>query len=96
MLNIKYFIIMISNIIKSNAIAIGMVTGAKFIGCGLACIGAIGSGIGIGLVFGCFLISVAANENLKDYLLNYAIFGFALSEAMGLLSIMMGLLILFL
>lgn len=55
----------------------------------------IGSGAGIGTVFGSLVIGYARNPSLKPQLFSYAILGFALSEAMGLFSLMMSFLILF-
>jgi len=52
-------------------------------------------GIGIGLVFGSLIIGYARNPSLKQQFFNYAILGFALSEAMGLFCLMIAFLILF-
>lgn len=52
-------------------------------------------GIGIGLVFGSLIIGYARNPSLKQQVFNYAILGFALSEAMGLFCLMIAFLILF-
>lgn len=71
------------------------VAAAKLIGAGLATIGLAGSGVGIGLVFGALMTSVARNPALTKVLFGYAIFGFALTEAMGLFALMMAFLILF-
>merc|ERR1712080_584911 len=68
---------------------------AKFIGAGAAMVGVAGSGAGIGTVFGSLIIGYARNPSLKPQLFSYAILGFALSEAMGLFSLMMAFLILF-
>merc|ERR1712100_89729 len=68
---------------------------AKFIGAGAATVGVAGSGAGIGTVFGSLIIGYARNPTLKPQLFSYAILGFALSEAMGLFSLMMAFLILF-
>jgi len=65
------------------------VASAKLIGAGLATIGLAGSGVGIGLVFGSLMTSVARNPSLTKVLLGYAILGFALTEAMGLFALMM-------
>jgi len=67
----------------------------KFIGAGVATTGVIGAGIGIGVLFAGFLIAFSRNPLQKDELLKYMFLGFALTEAMGLLSIMMAFLILF-
>merc|ERR1712003_193253 len=55
----------------------------------------IGAGAAIGTVFGILIIGYARNPSLKPQLFSYAILGFALSEAMGLFSLMMAFLILF-
>lgn len=67
---------------------------AKLIGSGLATIGVVGAGAGIGTVFGSLIKGLARNDS-KDNLMQIAILGFALTEAMGLLAIMMAFLILY-
>jgi F-type H+-transporting ATPase subunit c len=57
---------------------------AKIIGAGLATIGLIGAGAGIGVVFGALILGVARNPSLKSQLFSYAILGFSFCEAMGL------------
>ena len=74
---------------------LSLTTSAKAIGAGLATIGVIGSGIGIGLVFGALLIAISRNPSKEDRLVQLTILGFALSEAMGLLALMMAFLILY-
>jgi F-type H+-transporting ATPase subunit c len=61
----------------------------KAIGAGLACSGSIGAGVGTGLVFAALLQSYSTNPKLKTQLFSYALLGFALSEAVGLLALMM-------
>jgi len=68
---------------------------SKMIGSGLATIGLTGAGIGVGVVFGFLLESLSRNPNLQKTLFGYAILGFALTEAVGLLALMMAFLILF-
>lgn len=68
---------------------------AKLIGSGLATIGVVGAGAGIGTVFGSLIKGLARNDSKKDNLMQIAILGFALTEAMGLLAIMMAFLILY-
>jgi F-type H+-transporting ATPase subunit c len=68
---------------------------SKFIGAGLATIGLAGAGVGIGTVFGAFILGTARNPSLKDELQKIAILGFALTEAIALFALMMGFLILF-
>lgn len=67
----------------------------KSIGAGAACSGLIGAGVGIGLVFGALIKGFAVNPRLKNQLFAYAILGFALAEAIGLLSLMMACIILY-
>lgn len=56
---------------------------AKFIGAGLAAIGLIGAGTGIGTIFGALINAVARNPSQRGQLFTYAILGFALAEATG-------------
>ena len=72
-----------------------LVKGLKAIGAGAACIGLVGSGIGIGIVFSALIKAYAMNPKLKDELFNYALLGFALSEAVGLFALVMSVVILF-
>ena len=67
----------------------------KLVGSGLATIGVVGAGIGIGIIFAGVIISTSRNPGkTRDYE-RYMWLGFALTEAMGLLAIMMAMLILF-
>lgn len=72
-----------------------MLQAAKIIGTGLATTGLIGAGVGIGIVFGALIIGVARNPTLSGRLFNYAILGFAFSEATGLFALMMAFLLLY-
>ncbi len=72
-----------------------MLQAAKFIGAGLAVISLGGAGVGIGTVFGAFLISFSRNPSLEKELFSYAILGFALTEAIALFGLMMAFLILY-
>lgn len=72
-----------------------IITGAKMIGAGLATIGLVGAGIGVGVVFGSLLSALARNPANEKLLFGYTILGFALTEAVGLLALMMAFLILF-
>jgi F-type H+-transporting ATPase subunit c len=77
------------------ALANGFISGSKLIGAGLATSGLIGAGAGVGIVFGSLILSIARNPTMKGELFRYAILGFALTEAVGLLALMMAFLILF-
>lgn len=68
---------------------------AKSIAAGLATIGLVGAGAGVGIVFGSLLVSVSRNPEIKAELFQYAILGFALTEAVGPLALMMAFLISF-
>lgn len=72
-----------------------MLESAKLIGAGLATISLAGAGLGIGIVFGALIHSVARNPSMKQQLFGYAILGFALTEAMGLFALMITFLILY-
>ena len=72
-----------------------LVNAAKLIGAGLATIGLVGAGVGIGVIFGAFLMAYSRNPQLKDDLFKYAILGFALTEAIALFALMMAFLILY-
>ncbi len=73
----------------------GMVVEFKMVGGGLATIALAGVGNGIGIIFGNLVNSVSRNPNLANQLFNYAILGFALTEAIALFTIMIVFLILF-
>jgi len=71
------------------------IEGARLIGAGCATIGVIGAGVGIGTIFGNFLLAYARNPNLSSSFFGYVLLGFALCEAIALFALMMGFLILF-
>jgi len=81
--------------IQTTAVSRDIDQAAKYIGAGAATVGLAGSGAGIGSVFGSLVIGYARNPSLKGQLFSFAILGFALSEAMGLFSLMMAFLLLF-
>jgi F-type H+-transporting ATPase subunit c len=68
---------------------------AKYIGAGLATIGVVGAGAGIGIVFAGLLLALSRNPAKEARLMQIVLLGFALTEAMGLLAIMMAFLILY-
>jgi len=72
-----------------------LVTAAKLIGAGVATVGLTGAGIGIGSVFGAFIIALSRNPSLEAKMFRFTIIGFALTEAMALFVLMMAFLILF-
>ena len=72
-----------------------MLMSAKSIGAGVASIGVIGAGVGIGVVFAGYMLALSNNPFMARELQRWVILGFALTEAMGLLGIMMSFLILY-
>jgi F-type H+-transporting ATPase subunit c len=76
-------------------LANGFISSSKLIGAGLATCGLIGAGAGVGIVFGSLILGIARNPSMKGELFRFAILGFALTEAVGLLALMMAFLILF-
>ena len=68
---------------------------AKAIGAGLAVIGVIGSGIGIGSIFSSFIASVARNPSARGDVNQMTWIGFALVEAIALFALVMAFIILF-
>lgn len=69
--------------------------GFRAVGAGLATIGLAGAGAGIGIVFSGLLIALSRNSALEATLFRFTLLGFALTEAMGLLAVMMAFLILY-
>lgn len=68
---------------------------AKAIGAGLAVIGVLGAGIGIGTVFAAFISAVARNPAARDDVFPMTMLGFALVEAIALYALVIALVILF-
>lgn len=64
-------------------------------GAGFATVGVLGAGVGIGVVFGSYLIAASRNPNMKSELFSTLILGFALVEATALFALLMAFLILF-
>lgn len=83
------------NLMNNSEFINVILTASKNVGAGLATIGLVGAGIGVGVVFGSLITGLARNPQLNSQLFSYAILGFALTEAVGLLALMMAFLILF-
>ncbi|CAD2215882.1 F-type H+-transporting ATPase subunit c [Angomonas deanei] len=79
---------------QASTVAIS-VQGLHYVGTGLAAIALAGVGMGIGTIFGSLLVACARQPNLTKMLFNYAILGFALTEAIGLFALMLAFLMLF-
>ena len=72
-----------------------MLSIGKNIGAGLATIGLTGAGIGVGLIFASYIFSLSRNSGYEEKGFKYVMLGFALTEAVGLLALMVAFLILF-
>ena len=68
---------------------------AKFIGAGIACIGMGGAAIGVANIFGNYLASAIRNPAAAAGQFTNLIFGFAVTEALGIFSFLVALLLLF-
>ena len=68
---------------------------AKVIGAGLAVIGVIGSGIGMGTVFAAFISAVGRNPAARNEVFTMTMLGVALVEAIALFALVLALVILF-
>jgi len=68
---------------------------AKLLGAGLAVIGVIGAGIGIGNIFAAFIQAVGRNPSARDAVFAMTMLGFALVEAIALFAIVVSFVILY-
>ena len=67
---------------------------ASAIGAGIACLGMGGAGIGLGHIFGNYLAGALRNPSAADGQFGRLIFGFAVTEALGIFSLLVALLLL--
>ena len=75
--------------------ALDVVKAAKFVGAGLAAIGTGAAGIGVGTLFGQFLNGALRNPSAVDGQFGRLIFGFAVTEALGIFALLIAFLLLF-
>lgn len=68
---------------------------AKYIGAGIACVGMAGAAMGVGNIFGNFLSGALRNPSAAQSQFGNLIFGFAVTEALGIFSFLVALLLLF-
>jgi F-type H+-transporting ATPase subunit c len=68
---------------------------AKYIGAGIAAIGMAGAAMGVGNIFGSFLSGALRNPSAAQSQFSNLIFGFAVTEALGIFSFLIALLLLF-
>lgn len=71
------------------------VEAARMIGAGLATMGVIGSGIGLGILFANWIQALARNPEAASTLDGKGFIGLALTEAVALFAILIAILILF-
>jgi len=71
------------------------VTAARYIGAGLATMGVIGAGIGLGVLFGNFLSGALRNPSAAPSQQPMLFLGMALTEAMGIFALVLAFIILF-
>ncbi|MCB1546738.1 MAG: F0F1 ATP synthase subunit C [Hyphomicrobiaceae bacterium] len=68
---------------------------AKLIGAGIACLGMAGAGIGLGHLFGNYLSGALRNPSAAQGQFTNLIIGMALTEALGIFSFAVALILLF-
>lgn len=71
------------------------IAAAKYIGAGLATIAFVGSGVGIGVVFGNYISGALRNPGAAQSQYTNLLLGFALCEAQGLFGLMIALILMF-
>ena len=67
----------------------------KLIGAGIACIGMGGAGVGGGVIFGNYLSGALRNPAAAASQFSNLIFGFAVTEALGIFSLVIAFLLLY-
>jgi F-type H+-transporting ATPase subunit c len=67
----------------------------QYIGAGLATLGMGGAAIGVGNIFAQYLAGALRNPSAADGQFARLIFGFAVTEALGIFSLLVALLLLF-
>jgi F-type H+-transporting ATPase subunit c len=68
---------------------------AKYIGAGIACIGMGGAGVGVGTIFGNYLAGALRNPSAAQGQFVNLMIGFAVTEALGIFSLFIAILLLF-
>lgn len=68
---------------------------AKYIGAGIACLGMAGAAIGLGNIFANYLSGALRNPSASQGQFSNLIFGFAVTEALGIFSFAVALIMLF-
>ena len=68
---------------------------ARYIGAGLACFGMAGTALGLGTRFAAYRSGALRTPSAADGQFGRLIFGFAVTEALGIFSLLIALLLLF-
>lgn len=68
---------------------------AKYIGAGIACLGMGGAGIGVGMIFSQFLNGALRNPSASQGQFANLIFGFAVTEALGIFGFAIALILIY-
>jgi F-type H+-transporting ATPase subunit c len=68
---------------------------AKYIGAGIACLGMGGAAVGVGAIFSNYLSAALRNPSAAQGQFGNLIFGFAVTEALGIFSLLVALLLLY-
>ena len=69
--------------------------GLNYVGAGLACLAMLGAAIGVGNIFAAYLDGAMRNPSAAPQQFGNLIFGFAVTEALGIFSLLVALLALF-
>ena len=72
-----------------------LIQAAKFIGAGLATIAFVGSGVGIGIVFGQYISASLRNPGAAQTQFTNLYIGYALCELQGLFGLLIALILMF-
>lgn len=76
-----------------TAVATADITSLKFIGMGLVAFGMAAAAIGAGMIFSSAAQGIARNPSAEDKIRKIAILGVVFAEFMGLLSFVLGIMI---
>ena len=68
---------------------------ARYLGAGIACFGLAGTAMGLGNMFAQYLSGALRNPSAADGQFGRLILGFAVTEALGIFSLLVALLLLF-
>ena len=68
---------------------------AKLIGAGIAAVGLAGVGIGIGILFGLYVLGAMRNPNAAPKVFGSLMLGFALTEKIAFFALVISFLVLF-